>query len=250
MFSKDWLRSKLTFPFSRLIVANSHAGLNAFHASHRKSRVIYNGYDFGRNANLLDPSLLRVKYKLTGKIVITMIAGFYQRKDYETFCRTAEKLKSGHEDLVFMAIGDGYNQGYYKSKYGQLQNLLLTGKIEDVESYVNMCDIGVLLSNPKVHKEGISNSLMETMAFGKPVIATKGGGTNELIEDGVSGILIEPGSVADFENALFRILNDPDFARQLGDSAKIRIQEMFSIQKMVQSTIEIYSEVLNNLKEK
>ena len=73
-----------------------------------------------------------------------------------------------------------------------LNKIIFLGKRSNVESIINIFDVGILLTNSKVHGEGISNSIMEYMALGKPVIATRGGGTNEVVIEGENGYLIDP----------------------------------------------------------
>ena len=57
--------------------------------------------------------------------------------------------------------------------------IIFLGKIANVENIINIFDIGILITNSKVHGEGVSNSIIEYMALGKPVIATRGGGTDQ-----------------------------------------------------------------------
>jgi glycosyltransferase involved in cell wall biosynthesis len=82
-------------------------------------------------------------------------------------------------DICFLLIGDGENieRCKYLVKDLPTENIKFLGRQNDAESIINIFDIGVLTTNIRIHREGISNSIIEYMAMGKPVIATQGGGT-------------------------------------------------------------------------
>lgn len=85
IFNKHWLRAKLTFPFSDLIVANSDAGLKAYRAPVKKSVIIYNGFNFQRTNNLLPREAVRDQLGVNQGNVIGMVATYADNKDYDTF---------------------------------------------------------------------------------------------------------------------------------------------------------------------
>ena len=249
-FTRDWTRSRITFPFSHIIVSNSYAGIKAYKVKPEKARVIYNGYNFERNHNTIDVEKLRKKINCAGKTVVTMIAAFHPRKDYDTFCTTAKEMSNSHPDVFFLAIGGGPALTDFKTRWGDQKNLHFTGQVDNVEDYIQITDIGVLLTNPDVHQEGIPNTVMELMAFGKPVIATSGGGTDELVEHRISGILIPPHSATELRNNIDRLINLPGEAIQLGERAKHRIADSFSIARMSEATLALYREVIGQKSKK
>ena len=105
---------------------------------------------------------------------------------------------------------------------------------------MNIFDIGVLLSNPDIHGEGISNSIMEYMALGKPVIASIGGGTSEIVLDGETGFLIEPKNPKQLAERIDYLLSNQTVAKKMGESGRKRIQQHFSLDKMVNETYNLY----------
>lgn len=137
-------------------------------------------------------SEVRKKFNLFKEKVVGMVATFSDFKDYETFISAARMTLQKRNDVTFLAIGDGKNlEMCRKMARGSLSDkIIFLGRQRDVESIVNIFDVGVLLTNIKTHVEGISNSIMEYMALGKPVVATNGGGTPELVIDGETGYLI------------------------------------------------------------
>ncbi len=166
-------------------MANSYAGIKAYNVSAKKSRIIHNGFNFSRITNLDPKEKIRNKFHIKTRYVIGMVGSFYYNKDYNLFLNAAMKILNTRNDISFILIGDGPDLqhciGLVMPEYKN--NILFLGRQENVESIVNIFDIGVLVTNNNVAKEGISNSIMEYMALGKPVIASKGGGTEEIMVD-------------------------------------------------------------------
>lgn len=244
-FSKNWIRAKLTFPFSKIILANSRSGLEAFNVTKKKGRVIFNGFNLDRLLNLNTKNEIRAKYSLNKKFTIGMVAAFHDRKDYETYLEVADKMCESREDLTFLAIGDGKLLDFYRNKYAHNKNIHFTGNILDIEALINAIDIGVLLTNPRIHFEGISNALLEFMALGKPTIASRGGGTDELIKHNDNGLLIKPLSTEEFEKTLNELIKNSELRLKLGQNAREDINKRFSIESMAMQTIGLYKELVS-----
>lgn len=247
IFDKHWLRARLSFPFSDVIVGNSKAGLQAYKAPKNKSLCIYNGFNFKRLTNTKS-SLLEEGINIKPGFVVTMVGNFTDRKDYSTYISAAKLLCDKREDIIFFAIGDGENFGNISNNIErQYQDRIkLMGKRQDIESIIRMSDICVLVTNTKIHGEGISNSILEYMAFGKPVIATEGGGTNEIVVDGVTGFLIKYASVQELTEKINVLLGDRSLRLQIGEAARERIKNYFSIETMVDKYISVYQSMYFN----
>ena len=117
------------------------------------------------------------------------------------------------------------------------------GKRTDVESIIKEIDIGVLLSK-KGHAEGLSNSIMEYMAAGKPVIATNTGGNPELVIEGETGYLIPHEDVEELTKKIIFLLERPQEREKMGIKGRERIEKDFSMDRMVKQFIELYKEVI------
>ncbi|MEL6922651.1 MAG: glycosyltransferase, partial [Bacteroidota bacterium] len=178
-----YARARLTYPFSDFIVGNSEAGLRSYEAPAGKSKCIYNGFDFNRVKQLKDPAQVRRQLGIRTKKVVGMIGGFFDRKDYYTYVKAAELALAQHPDTTFLAIGDGPNLPACKNMVSPANRdrILFTGMLDDVESVINIFDVGVLATNARVHGEGISNAILEYMVLAKAVVATRGGGTDEIV---------------------------------------------------------------------
>lgn len=251
--NKSWVGAKLTFPFSTKIVGNSKAGLSAYGAPPKKSVCIYNGIDFNRFNNLRDPQLL--KNEILGKnsenyFTVGMVAGFYPRKDYKTLIEGAMILIETNSDIRFILVGDGPDINDMKAKvpFDLKDKIIFLGKRSDIESLVSCFDVGVLLTNAKIHGEGISNSILEYLASGKPVVATYGGGTNEIIIDQKNGFLIEPGNHIQFTDSIIKLKNNKSLQIQFGNEGKKMTYNTFNLDTMTNNYIKLYKSILKTFK--
>src|SRR5262249_16038980 len=96
--------------------------------------------------------------------------------------------------------------------------------------------------------EGLSNSIMEYMALGKPVVATDGGGTRELVVDGETGFLVPPGTPSALVAKIEYLLANPDIAKRMGEAGEARLRREFSIMRMVEETVKLYELTIANSK--
>ena len=248
IFSQNWTQSKLTFPFSDLIVSNSYAGLKSYKAPAGKSYYIHNGFDFNRINLLEDKNSIRNKHEILTDNIIGMVASFSVNKDYSTYIKAAIMLLEKRDDVTFLAIGNGINlekcKTYVQSKYKDKIKFL--GRQQNVEPLINLFNIGVLATNTSVHGEGISNSVMEYMALGKPVVATECDGTLELVLDGKTGFLVSTGNAKIMCMRLNQLLEDKKLSAKMGNTGKERIYNNFSLNKMAKSYINLYDKVLSS----
>jgi peptidoglycan/xylan/chitin deacetylase (PgdA/CDA1 family) len=246
LLNKDWRRAKITFPFSDVVVGNSRAGLAAYRSPEHKSFVIYNGFNFERTGNLTNQNIIREELKIKTKYIIGMVASYSKNKDYYTFYIAAHLILQKRKDVTFLAIGKGTDSpaswGNIKDEY--IDYFRLLGNKNCVESYISILDIGVL----STFTEGISNSILEYMAFGKPVIATNGGGTNEIVVDQETGFLIGRSNPAELAEKMDTLLNDNGLRIKMGLAGKERIRNSFSIDTMVTSYISLYKDIHSSVK--
>jgi glycosyltransferase involved in cell wall biosynthesis len=246
--NKEYFRSKLVFPYADKITSNSFAGLNAYKAPLNKSICIYNGFDPKRSINLEEKEGVKQQLGIQNKTIIGMVAGFEERKDYLTLISAAKAVISLHPESVFVFIGDGkLKDSMVRAVPKEISQMIhFLGKIDNVESYINIFDIAILCTNTNVHQEGISNSIMEYMALGKPVIATEGGGTNEIIIDNETGFLIPPYNPSVLAAKINYLIEHPGLRTKLGENGRLRINQSFSIEKMCSQFYSLYDQLVEN----
>jgi len=106
-FRRLWWRSKITFPFSNVILSNSAAGLKSFSVKNGRGKYIHNGFDMSRISNLEPLEQIKVKFNITSKYNVGMVARFHPRKDFYTFIESAKIILKDRRDTPFLMIGDG-----------------------------------------------------------------------------------------------------------------------------------------------
>jgi len=242
--SRSILSHRLTFPFSKVIAANTYAGIEAYKVPKNKSIVIYNGFDFDRINSLDSNSSIRKRFNIHTKYVVGMVANFTFKKDYKTYIDSANIILRNNKDITFLCVGSGNSDKYKKIVPDENKdNILFLGKQNQVESIMNICDIGVLLTDGN-HNEGISNAILEFSALSKPVIATNGGGTGEIIEHNISGLLILDHSSEELVKGLLDLLKDHRKRIDFGQKANEIVIQKFNIFKMVSEFKNIYKKAL------
>jgi len=120
--------------------------------------------------------------------------------------------------------------------------IIFTGYVENVDDYYNMMDLVVHASRTP---EPFGMVITEAMALGVPVIATNNGGPLDIIENGVDGILIEPGNAELLAKTIIELLRDDEKRKKMGKKAREAVEKRFSIKPYVQAVDRLYQEILS-----
>lgn len=238
----NYLRSIITFPFSDIICGNSKAGLKVYRAPKNKSYCIYNGYNPDRLKRTFNDDQLRNELLINTTFVVGMVATFSDLKDYRTYFKAASKILQERKDVTFIAIGrftDSQEaQALIEPRWKE--QIKLIGAKKDIDSYINLLDIGVLCT----YSEGLPNAVLEYMALGKPVIATEGGGTSELVIHKKAGYLVEPMNIEQVVFYINTLLNNSNLRQTMGMEGKRIVESRFTIKKMATDYLSIYDEMI------
>jgi glycosyltransferase involved in cell wall biosynthesis len=237
---------RFNFFFADRIVANSRAGILSLNPPPKKSTVIYNGFDFRRIEKLDSPKEIRTIYGIATPKVVGMVANFTNSKDYRTLLFSARDVLRQRRDVTYVLVGDGPNlvECQQSVEREHRDYIKFTGSLEEVESIINVFDIGVLVSTPRLHGEGISNSVMEYMALGKSVIVTAGGGNSEIVRDNINGFIVSPEDHEALSRKTIELLDNQELRRKLGEEGKKAIYENFSVNKMASEYLNLYRSML------
>jgi len=218
--------------------------------------VIPNGIDLKR---FEQPALTGSLHSEFGLPVNAPLVGVVGRvkplKGIEDFLRAAAVVAPRFPNARFLIIGDGliaqgrtisrddaYRQELLNliAQLGLRDRLVLTGSRTDVERILPQLSVSVLPSLT----EGLSNSLLESMAAGLPVVATRVGDSSEAVEDGESGILVPPGDPDALADGICRLLGRPALAAHLGENARRSVTERYSMQRLAMTTSLFYESLL------
>jgi sugar transferase (PEP-CTERM/EpsH1 system associated) len=180
-------------------------------------------------------------------IIVGSVTRFSAIKDplnlVEAFIRVRAASSSAAESLRLVMIGDGELRAQALARLeqaGAAAAAWLPGSRNDIPSLMRSMDIFVLGSL----REGISNTVLEAMASGLPIIASDTGGNVELIARGETGALVPPGDAAALAAAIGVYAQDAALRRQHGDAARARAVEKFSIATMLASYRALYNHTL------
>ena len=246
MFNRHHWRTRITMLLSDLVVANSCAGLSAFRAPQKKSSVVYNAMDPDRLQLIKRESNVH-----SGITTVIMTGRISTLKDFTTYFEAARRLSAQEPGCwKFVAIGAGDDND--RKNLRMLADYLIdTGVVDlpqaglEVLPYVKEANIGVLLNAPSVEgQEGFSNSIMEYMACGLPVICSDNGGNRELVIDGETGFVIPSENVDSFVEKLAFLKNHPDISRKQGRAGQERVTCLCSIERMIGDYEVLYTELL------
>jgi glycosyltransferase involved in cell wall biosynthesis len=206
----------------------------------RKIEVIYNGVPVERYQRPRDPELRR---ELTGgsdRQVVLTAARLTPQKGLDVLLRAALHVPEGQ----FVLAGDGPERPRLEAEaeqLGILDRVRFLGLRDDVPELLAASDVFVL---PSLF-EGSSLAVLEAMAAGKPVVTSAIGGTNELIVDGESGLLVPPGDAAALALALNRVLAQPELRAELGGKARDRARSSFSAATSAAHVTRVYEDLLD-----
>ncbi|MGH8370233.1 MAG: glycosyltransferase [Gammaproteobacteria bacterium] len=184
--------------------------------------------------------------------VVLMLSRLNPQKGIEYFLAAIAQVRQNFPDAYFLVVGDEFTREgdvrkpdleYRKklqetaTRFGAGNHIRFTGMRSDVPEILAAASVSVLPS----FSEGISNTVLESMAAGVPMVATHVGGTPEVIQDQQHGLLVAPGNAPALAEAICAILENPLLARRLSEQAKLRVETGFSLDRMVRETQNLYA---------
>ncbi len=224
--------------------------LRSYHArqawvSPEQIGAIYNGVDLRRFSPR--PEIRRSLREKLGLPAESFVVGTVGRmvplKDHATLLKAAEILVHRGMNVRLLLAGSGpeltRHQRHAETSAELAGRVSFLGACENIPDVLNALDVFVLPSLC----EGMSNTLLEAMASGLPVIATRVGGNPELVEDDRSGCLFRPGDVSDLAERLQRLAGDGELRSELGAAARQRAVAHFSLQRMLGEYRNLYLEL-------
>ncbi len=201
-------------------------------------RVIYEGVDVDR-IDLLKPSPLTTKNGL----VVGTVAHMSPEKGHDILLQAASELVLQFPHITFVLVGGGQLASKLARKTTQLgieDNVIFTGFRSDSEALVKNFDIFCLPSL----SEGLSSAILVAMANRLPVVATAVGGITELVLDGQTGFLVAPSHPGNLASALSKLIQSPRLRQQMGDAARRRVEESFTLERKLDQTEKLYRQLL------
>ncbi len=175
--------------------------------------------------------------------VIGIVSKLWEGKGHALLIRAFKKIRREKPQARLVIVGEGSLMESLRDLVTRLElsdAVIFTGFLEDVPQILATFDVAVLPS----YFEGMGRVLLEAMAMEKPVVGTAVGGIPDLIEQGLNGYLVSPGSEKELAAAVLKILDDKSLALEMGQAGRRKMTDRFSAESMVQSIENVYSELL------
>lgn len=223
-----------------------------FFLSSKQIFTVYNGID----TSLFYPDItkrnrVRQKFGIKEDEKLIVVSGNLEyQKGMHLAIKAFASILSKFNQTKLMIIGKGIYEKKLKEMVVELNltdRIIFTGYISynSVADYYNACDLFLM---PTLRVEGFPMVLAEVMACGKPIIASRIGGTPSLIDDCINGILVTPGKVDILTENIIKLLNDKNFVDRLAENSQEKAIEEFSKEKMIIKTIGIIGKCLKESK--
>jgi glycosyltransferase involved in cell wall biosynthesis len=234
------LLQRLSYPLAHRVIANSSAAAERLiQEGVRPSKVvtIANGLDFDRFAVRQQGSPSRRPR------IVTTVANLRPGKGHDVLLKAAARLVRRVPDIRFRIVGDGPRRGDLERQAAALRvssHVEFLGYRSDVAELLRQSDIFALPSL----MEASPNALIEAMAAGVPIVATRVGGIPEAIEHERSGILVAPQDDRALAAGIARLIKRPQIASRLADAARQSAESRFSFDRMVNEFQQLYFDEL------
>jgi glycosyltransferase involved in cell wall biosynthesis len=202
--------------------------------------VVPNGIDltrFQRSEVPSDPSVLE------GKPLVGAVGSMTSEKGFEVLLDAMVEVKRGFPHARLFVIGDGPLRADLENQAGRLElgeTVKFLGRVEDVRSWLYAFDIVV---QPSL-REGQGLALLEAMAAGCPVIASRVGGIPDFVEDHETGLLIPPGDSGALAGAICQLAGDEKRRQALARSGRERVRSSYSLERMIGGVETLYESLL------
>ncbi len=242
---------KILNPVVTSFLANSKAIKSYVHeaegVSEDKIEVIYNGYESSIFPESSDEQRKQYRQMIgipSDSPVVVNVANLRPVKGLNVFLKAAQTVISHHSRARFLILGDGPEK---ETLYRLAENLGITNHVKflgsrgDVLDILTICDIGVLSS----HSEGLSNSIIEYMAAGLPVVCTNVGGNSELVENNKNGFLVSPNNYYEMADAIIKLIDNQTVMRNMGEESLKRAHSTFGSDMFIQRTENYYMNLVS-----
>jgi glycosyltransferase involved in cell wall biosynthesis len=204
--------------------------------------TIRNGVDLQRFASALDVTALRGSLGFAADdCVAAVVARLEPQKGHAVVIEAAARLRDRFPRLRYLFVGGGSAEGAVRAEVarrGLTDRIIFTGFRTDSADLLRAADLSILVST----KEGLSNTLLESLAAGLPVIASRVGGNAEVVSGDV-GVLVPPRDPDALTQALADLVADPLARARMGERGRERVRQEFSVGRMTAETAALYEEL-------
>jgi glycosyltransferase involved in cell wall biosynthesis len=215
-----------------------------------KLKIIYNGVDTTKFCPPDGPRIIQSRQKLglsSTDFVVGMVAMLRPEKNHDVLLRAFEKVSKEIREIKLLIAGTGVLLDYckeYSRGSGISKQVIFTGYTENVARVLEVLDVACLVPG---RNEGLSNSILEKMAMGLPLIVTDVGGNSEAVLDGYNGIVIPPNNSEALADAILYLYHNPGKRKEMGLKSRNRVEKMFTLEKMIKDHEDYYTKLVNGM---
>ncbi|MFW8600782.1 glycosyltransferase family 4 protein [Desulfobacterota bacterium M19] len=228
---KDNLLS-LAIPEEKIVIIHDAIDLDDF-KDNRPSEYLRTEFGIGNGEKL---------FGIFGRII--------EWKGIKEFVHAAALIIQSQPNTKAFIVGDcsdGDNKYFTEIKnliiyYGLEQNIILTGYRKDIPTFMGLIDVVVHAS---IRPEPFGMVIIEGMSMSKPIVATKNGGPLDIVVDGQTGFLVEPGDINGLADSVCRLLSDNTLATVMGKNGKDRVAAMFTKERYARQVEKVYTNLLD-----
>jgi len=173
--------------------------------------------------------------------VVGNVAALTGHKDHVTLLEAAARVRQAMPQVRFVIVGEGELRGELEERtraLGLEDRVLFAGFRDDLDRLIPAFTVFSLSS----HMEGLGTSLLDAMAFSRPIVATAAGGIPEAVEDRVTGRIVPPRDAAALAQALVDMLSDVPTLQAMGAAGRRRFEQHFTADRMIEETLAVYTE--------
>ena len=206
-------------------------------------RTVHEGIDVDRIAHIEPLSVHAELWLPTQAPIVGNIGALVPHKGQKHLVDAAALVVRDVPDARFVIFGEGELRAALEHQVKHLhleKHVLLPGFRVDVVALLKTFDVFVMSSET----EGLGTSILDAMACGKPVVATAAGGIPEIVEDGVTGLLVPPRDAAALAGAITTLLEDGGLRDRIGRAGLERVRERFTVERMVRETAAVYADLV------
>jgi glycosyltransferase involved in cell wall biosynthesis len=206
--------------------------------------LVYNGVDLSRVSNDAQrASQFRERYGIPDdRVVIVQVSWMIQEKGIPALLEAARLLVAQNANVHFVLVGEGAQRQQFMNdaaKLGLSKRVTWTGLIADPFD-AGVYDVADIICQLSQWEELFGWMIAEGMAYGKPIVATRVGGIPELVNDGVSGFLVERNDTAAAAEKLLRLIQDPELRYKMGQAGRNLVAEKFDLKTNVAQLVDLY----------
>ncbi len=214
-----------------------------------KVTIIPNGIDPERLQPIRNPDAMREDLGIGSSVpLILQVGRLTSQKGYDLLIRAMPRVREQHPDVQLLCVGEGPDRPQLEAlaaNHRVSDCVHFVGHREDVPDWLDAADLVALASR----SEGMPYTLLEAMALGNAVVATRIGGIADVVEDGTTGVLVPPENAPALADAIINLLAEPRSRERIGEAARTEILQSYTAEATARAVVDLYEDLVVNARD-